>query len=74
MFFEEIPGTSNQKKKIEKESSKTYQEITIAKIEMRHNKNTLWTIISMKFEYVEEMNTFMEISNSPKLEMIKRIY
>lgn len=41
---------------------------------MSHNKNTLWTIISMKFEYVEEMNTFMEISNSPKLEMIKRIY
>lgn len=32
--------------------------------------NNYWT----EFEYVEEINTFLEISNSPKLEMKNSIF
>lgn len=60
-------GMSNQEKQEKSEGLKTHNikgMVTTAEIEMRQSKNTLWTIISTKFEYVEEISKFMEISNS----------
>lgn len=65
------PGVSNQEKQEKSEGLKTHIiniVTTIAELEMRKSKNTLWTAISTKFKYVEEISKFMEISNSPKLE------